>query len=290
MYPNEYIKYTKLFTNNGKTPLTEETIKGIEIMLSAVHIAATNAGTAPPVPTEPLRDPTYEELQVMYPDQFDIYNDANSAIGQEDKTEMMLRRLHTRRTQAGTAVKIPGLGETTPVNNELKNGVLNMPDGSTRIYKNGLVVNVMYQNGMDLSKAKNAQEINAAEGQQNADYIPTTGPATTLRQGAVTMPDGSKRIYIDGKVVSVNYPEGMTGPTINEINAAEGKKTAEPPATTTPSEAGPRDYRPRRQELTAAPVTAPDEEVVLGNRLDSLMGRTQAAPVTAPVTAQTTTP
>lgn len=222
MYPSEYTQYTNLFTNNGKTPLTEETIKGIEIMLREAHRAATNAGTAPPVPTEPTRDPTYEELQVMYPEQFDIYNDANSAIGQEDKTEMMLRRLHTRRTAAGTAPNIPGLGEVTPVNNELKNGVVNMPDGSTRIYKNGLVVNVMYPLGIELSKAKNAQEINAVEGQQNADYTPTTGPATTLRQGAVTMPDGSKRFYVDGKVVSVDYPEGMTGPTIKEINAAEG--------------------------------------------------------------------
>jgi hypothetical protein len=42
------------------------------------------------------------------------------------------------------------------------------------------------------------------------------------------MPDGSKRMYIDGKVVSVAYPDGVKGPTINEINAAEGTKTAVP--------------------------------------------------------------
>ena len=80
----------------------------------------------------------------------------------------------------------------------------------------------MYPLGIELSKAKNAQEINAAEGQQNADYTPTTGPATTLRQGAVTMPDGSKRFYVDGKVVSVDYPPGVSGKTIKEINDSEG--------------------------------------------------------------------
>lgn len=222
MYPSDYDKYVNLFTNNGRLPLTPENTKYIEIMLRDAHKNATNAGTAPPVP-QPTREPTYEELQVMYPEQFTIYNDANSAIGQEDKTEMMLRRLHARRTQAGTAPNIPGLGEVTPVNNELKNGVLNMPDGSTRIYKNGLVVNVMYpMDNRNITDFKNAQEINAAEGVQNADYVPTTGPATTLRQGAVTMPDGSKRFYVDGKVVSVDYPPGVSGKTIKEINNEEG--------------------------------------------------------------------
>jgi len=243
MYPSEYTQYTKLFTNNGKLPVTEEIIKGIEVMLREAHRVATNAGTAPPVPIEPTREPTYEELQVMYPEQFDIYNDANSAIGQEDKTERMLRTLHARRTAAGTAANIPGLGEETPVNNELKNGVVNMPDGSTRIYKNGLVVNVMYPNGMELSKAKNAQEINAAEGQQNANYTPTTGPATTQRQGAVTMPDGSKRFYVDGKVVSVDYPEGVSGPTINEINTTEGTNLV-PITTAPPTTPSTPEYRP----------------------------------------------
>jgi len=154
-----------------------------------------------------------------------------------------LRTLHTRRTAAGTAANIPGLGEETPVNNELKNGVVNMPDGSTRIYKNGLVVNVMYPNGVELSKAKNAQEINAAEGQQNATYTPTTGPATTQRQGSVTMPDGSRRLYVDGKVVSVDYPEGVSGPTINEINANEGTNLV-PITTAPPTTPSTPEYRP----------------------------------------------
>jgi len=42
------------------------------------------------------------------------------------------------------------------------------------------------------------------------------------------MPDGSKRMYIDGLVVSVEYPPGVNGPTLHEINAAEGTKEAVP--------------------------------------------------------------
>jgi hypothetical protein len=79
---------------------------------------------------------------------------------------------------------------------------------------------------MKLTDIKNAQEINAAEGVQNSGYTPTkTEPTTTPRQGALTMPDGSKRFYIDGKVVSVDYPPGVSGPTVNEINNAEGVNT-----------------------------------------------------------------
>jgi hypothetical protein len=189
------------------------------------HDQQVEAGTAPPVPVE-TREPTYEELQLMYPEQFDIYNDANITIGQEDKTEAMLRRLHSRRTEAGTAPPIP-----TPdivIDPNLKNGIVNMPDGSTRTYRNGLVVNVLYGNvdNMKLTDIKNAQEINAAEGVQKSGYAPTkTEPTTTLRQGPLTMPDGSKRFYVDGKVVSVDYPPGVNGPTVNQINNAEGVNT-----------------------------------------------------------------
>jgi hypothetical protein len=82
----------------------------------------------------------------------------------------------------------------------------------------------LYRNAdeMKLTDFKNAQEINAAEGVQKSDYTPTKTAATTLRQGVLTMPDGSKRFYVDGKVVSVDYPEGVQGKTIKEINDAEG--------------------------------------------------------------------
>jgi hypothetical protein len=55
------------------------------------------------------------------------------------------------------------------------------------------------------------------------------------------MPDGSKRMYIDGKVVSVAYPDGVKGPTINEINAAEGTKTAVPDSNNPVNPAAPVD-------------------------------------------------
>jgi hypothetical protein len=215
MYPEDYNKYIKLYGTENQ--------KSIELMLRIKHTNAVEAGTAPPVPVE-TRDPTYEELQLMYPEQFDIYNDANSTLGQEDKTEAMLRKLHARRTESGTAPPIPE--PTIVIDPNLKNGIINMPDGSTRTYRNGLVINVMY--GAEATKGnltdiKNAQEINEAEGVQKSGYAPTkTEPTTTLRQGALTMPDGSKRFYVDGKVVSVDYPEGVQGKTIKEINDAEG--------------------------------------------------------------------
>jgi hypothetical protein len=124
--------------------LSPEATKFLEISLRMHHDKQVEAGTAPPVPVE-ARDPTYEELQLMYPEQFDIYNDANITIGQEDKTEGMLRRLHSRRTEAGTAPPIP-TPDMPAIDPNLKNGIVNMPDGSTRTYRNGLVVNVLYGN------------------------------------------------------------------------------------------------------------------------------------------------
>jgi len=108
----------------------------------------------------------------------------------------------------------------------LKNGIVNMPDGSTRTYKNGLVVNVYYgdPDNMKITDIKNAQEINAEEGVQDVSYTPKREVPTILKQGFVRMPDGSKRFYVDGKVVSVDYPEGVPGKTIKEINDEEGVK------------------------------------------------------------------
>jgi hypothetical protein len=116
----------------------------------------------------------------------------------------------------------------------LKNGIVNMPDGSTRTYENGLVVYVKYPGAI---KSKTPKEINEEEGIRDASYTAPVAPVTPvtpvapvvpLQQGVVKMPDGSKRMYIDGKVVSVEYPTGVTGPTLHEINAAEGAKAATP--------------------------------------------------------------
>jgi hypothetical protein len=249
----------------------------------------------------------------MYPEQFNIYHTANSGLGQEDKTEMMLRKLDRKRIEAGTAPALPaevipgvtpvveitptepkinvlftgdrkmpnksirtykdgkiiainypvgfaidrmddddltpeGIAKlnqreglyydpnpsTTPTTGTptegLKNGVVKMADGSSRTYKNGLVVDVLYPIGT--FNTKTPAQINQEEGTQNASYtgpvVAPTIPQAELQQGLVKMPDGSKRMYIDGKVVSVIYPEGVTGPTINQINATEGIKKAEP--------------------------------------------------------------
>ena len=223
MYPDHYGKLVKALTQRDGS-ISPESTKFIELSLRMHHDKQVEAGTAPPVPVE-TREPTYEELQLMYPEQFEIYNNAGITTGQEDKTEGLLRRFHSRRTADGTAPPIP-----TPdivIDPNLKNGIVNMPDGSTRTYRNGLVVNVLYGNAdkMKLRDLKNAQEINAEEGVQDVSYTPAQPVPTTLKQGYVRMPDGSKRFYVDGKVVSVDYPEGVSGKTIKEINDSEGVKT-----------------------------------------------------------------
>jgi hypothetical protein len=224
MYPDYYESLAKHLRQRDGS-FSPEAAKFLEISLRLHHEQEVEKGTAPPVPVE-AREPTYEELQLMYPEQFDIYNDANITTGQEDKTEGMLRRLHARRTEAGTAPPIP-TPDMPAIDPNLKNGIVNMPDGSTRTYRNGLVVNVWYgdPDNMKLLDIKNAQEINAEEGVQDVSYTPAQPVPTTLKQGYVRMPDGSKRFYVDGKVVSVDYPEGVPGKTIKEINDSEGVKT-----------------------------------------------------------------
>lgn len=181
----------------------------------------------------------------------------------------------------------------TPVTSTepLKNGIVNMPDGSIRTYHNGLVVYVEYSGKI----GKIPKQINEEEGVRNDTYTgretsTTTpepvAPTTELQQGYVKMPDGSKRMYIDGKVVSVAYPEGVTGPTIHEINAAEGTKSAS--TIKPPLEAVDDFFKGKTPKEPAVPVTpapapapAPEPDVVLGNRLDSLMGRQAPAPAPA---------
>jgi len=184
----------------------------------------------------------------------------------------------------------------------LKQGDVKMPDNSVRTYKNGLVVSIAYPAG-GVDDRRTIQEINEQEGKQNDTY---TGPVTTpepvaptkeLQQGYVKMPDGSKRMYIDGKVVSVAYPEGVTGPTIHEINKAEGTKEAAPRIENpmqavddffkgkTPKE----PVAPPPLEPTPTPTPAPEPDVIMGNRLDSLIGRSTPAPAPAPAPASTPT-
>ena len=136
----------------------------------------------------------------------------------------------------------------------LKQGSVTMPDGSTRVYKNGLVVEVFYPPNMADLGNKNPAQINESEGIRGVDWTPEAPVVTpvepvvdrnTLLQGRVTWSDRSTRTYIDGKVVSVQYPDGKTGPNINEINAAEGVQPAKDPG------ARPKDWMDRFLEEQA---------------------------------------
>ena len=123
---------------------------------------------------------------------------------------------------------------TTPTDPAtLKQGDVKMPDGTIRTYQNGLVIYVNFPIGSKTAGQKTPKQINEEEGVRDATYTPTApitpvtpvAPTAPLKQGYVTMPDGSKRMYKDGIVISVSYPDGKTGKTINEINASEGVQT-----------------------------------------------------------------
>ena len=256
-----------------------------------------------PITPEPDREPTYEELKVMYPDKYTLFSSTYKSLhpqaSQEtvDKqTELYLKQQYgknpvplpapqpvqpkqqvlfsgdrtmpdgtTRVYVDGKIVTIsypPGFPAnqrqkldkqslanlnkqeglyyvesdaqpetpTQPTSDgQLKNGNVVMPNGSTRKYVNGLVVQVSYPGTIPHEQQLSPQQINDAEGVRPYTYIgpetPVETPSTNLKQGLVTMPDGSKLIYKDGLVVSVSYPEGKTGPTINEINTRDGVQT-----------------------------------------------------------------
>jgi hypothetical protein len=147
----------------------------------------------------------------------------------------------------------------------LKNGIVNMPDGSIRTYQNGLVVYVDYPG----KTGKAPKEINEEEGVRNATYtgretpvtpVTPVAPTAPLQQGLVKMPDGSKRMYIDGKVVSVAYPDGVKGPTINEINATEGIKKAEPDSNNPVNPVAPVDPGGLPTQIQTQPTREPTYE------------------------------
>ena len=265
----------------------------------------TSSGLTPGgYPVEPItREPTYEELKVMYPDKYTLFSSTYKSMhpqaSQEtiDKqTELYLKQQYeknpvplpeptpsqpkqqvlfsgdrtmpdgtTRVYVDGKIVTIsypPGYPKSqmqkldkqslanlnkqeglyyvesttqpeTPTqptsDGQLKNGNIVMPNGSTRKYVNGLVVQVSYPGTIPYEQQLSPQQINDAEGVRSYTYIGPETPVETnksnLKQGLVTTPDGAKRIYKDGLVVSVSYPDGKTGKTINEINTSEGVQT-----------------------------------------------------------------
>ena len=190
----------------------------------------------PPVtPTEPTRQPTYQELKLMYPDELATFQteylrkSSNDPFYLEAKSRQFLAQQYEQNPRP-----LPTTTPTQPTTptEPLKNGDVNMPDGSTRTYKNGLIVYINYPVGSKTGGQKTLKQINEEEGVRNATYNPfastpvtPVAPTAPLKQGLVTTPDGAKRIYKDGLVISVSYPEGKTGPTINEINTRDGVQT-----------------------------------------------------------------
>ena len=329
MYPDRYQLYDTAYKksyNQNPAVTPEMQAMYIEGLLRSEHTNRLANGTAAPLPapsaatttTPTTSEPTYEQLKMMYNEEYETLKreqrgQTTNLATMDANIEAGLRQVYSQNPKP-----LPGQQQTLPEpEGPLKNGNVKMPDGSTRTYKNGLVVEVSYPSTIPYGQQKTPQQINDAEGVRPVSYIgPTTTPETpkdTLKQGAVKMPDGSKRIYIDGKVVSVAYPDGTTGPTINEINAAEGVKQADAPsitntnpmqavddlfkgktpapsaATTPPSAA----TTPPAPSTATTPAPAPEEEVVLGNRLDSLMRKTTPAPsaaTTPPAPSAATTP
>jgi hypothetical protein len=233
MYPVYYRSQiaTQNYYNNPDPDATIELNLRKEYRRNPLPIPTTTTPTDPETPTEPETPtgPTYEQLQVTYPDDYlrIYYGRIRFGLTPEEAdayTEEVLRRdVHEEEN----------LEILSP--DQFKTGIVNMPDGSTRTYKNGFVVKVVYPVGYDPG-APNAEQINEAEGIRNALYsvsltpepvIPPT-PTIPLQQGVINMLDGSKRIYRDGKVISVSYPPGKNGPTIHEINDAEGVRTQFP--------------------------------------------------------------
>ena len=318
MYPDRYQLYDTAYKksyNQNPAVTPEMQAMYIEGLLRSEHTNRLANGTAAPLPTPSAAttttpttsEPTYEQLKMMYNEEYETLKreqrgQTTNLATMDANIEAGLRQVYSQNPKP-----LPGQQQTLPVpEGPLKNGNVKMPDGSTRTYKNGLVVEVSYPSTIPYAQQKTPQQINDAEGVRPVSYIgPTTTPETpkdTLKQGAVKMPDGSKRIYIDGKVVSVAYPDGTTGPTINEINAAEGVKQADAPSitNTNPMQAvddlfkGKTPKPPATTTTTTTPAPAPEEEVVLGNRLDSLMRKTTPAPsaatTPAPAPSAATTP
>jgi hypothetical protein len=267
------------------------TPKGEQLSPAEINAAAA-AGTGTTTPTTPVSNVLFNGQREMPDGTTRSYKDGKVIgitypAGFSPKNMLDAKGIKALNNSEGIYYDPNPPTPETPVTptEPLKTGIVNMPDGSIRTYQNGLVVFVEYPG---TTRGKLPKQINEEEGVRNDTYTgretspttPTTPVAPTeLQQGYVKMPDGSKRMYIDGKVVSVAYPEGVTGPTIHEINEAEGTKpasTIKPPLETvddffkgkTPKEPA----APVTPAPAPAPAPAPEPDVVLGNRLDSLMG------------------
>jgi hypothetical protein len=122
MYSYNYERIYNKRLEVGDTPeeADEETEKVLRITYRSDPrpLPETTTPTTPVTPTQPDREPTYEELQVMYPDRYQYFNNlyasgnryTNTPASPEQQAMMIegiLRAEHTDRTQAGTAPPLP---------------------------------------------------------------------------------------------------------------------------------------------------------------------------------------
>ena len=259
MYPDKYTLFSSTYKSMHSQASQETIDKQTEAYLRQQY--QKNPVPLPVTqPIDPTKQPTYDELRLMYPDELATFqaeysrNPTNDPLMLEPLSRKFLMDQYKQNPRP-----IPATTSTTPTTPTdpamLKQGDVTMPDGSFRTYKNGKVIFVSWPaNVQAAGKAKFASEINEEEGIRGVDWTPEAPVVTpvepvvdrnTLLQGRVTWSDRSTRTYIDGKVVSVQYPDGKTGPNINEINAAEGVQPAKDPG------ARPKDWMDRFLEEQA---------------------------------------
>ena len=256
MYPDKYNLFSSTYKSMHSQASQETVDKQTELYLRQQY--GKNPVPLPP-PVEPTRQPTWDELKLMYPDELKTFkteymgDPTNDPFMITEKSRQFLLEQYQKNPRP-----LPGTTPTTPTTPTdpatLKQGDVKMPDGSTRTYKNGLVVYIDYPVGANTVLSKSPKQINDEEGIRNVTWTPEAPVVTpvepvvdrnTLLQGRVTWSDRSTRTYIDGKVVSVQYPDGKTGPNIDEINAAEGVQPAKDPG------ARPKDWMDRFLEEQA---------------------------------------
>jgi hypothetical protein len=116
MYPDNYARIVSAQSRNGQ--IDDASIEEALRINYENYPRPLPQETAPTQPTQPNREPTYEELQVMYPNKYQQYtksyaNAANYNIDMPSPEEQammiegLLRAEHTNRTQAGTAPPLP---------------------------------------------------------------------------------------------------------------------------------------------------------------------------------------
>jgi hypothetical protein len=123
MYPDNYQRIVSAQTRGGNQADDASIEESLRITYGNYPrpLPTTTTPTTPvtpTTPTQPDREPTYEELQVMYPGSYrqytrsyaneDRYTDTPTPPErQAEMMEALLRAEHTNRTQAGTAAPLP---------------------------------------------------------------------------------------------------------------------------------------------------------------------------------------